>query len=89
VPARHGAAFIRTARNRVWLARRRLPVPLRWLYLGVWGVLMTVRAPSGAARRDVMRGLRDGVREPAPPPVERIGWSTVVRMTRLGRPPLI
>ncbi|MEM9466160.1 MAG: glycosyltransferase [Actinomycetota bacterium] len=89
VPARHGAAFVRTARNRVWLARRRLPLALRPIYLAVWSVLMTVRAPSTAARRDVLRGLRDGVRQPAPTPADRIGWRTVVRMTRLGRPPII
>lgn len=89
VPARHGAAFVRTARNRVWLARRRLPVVLRPAYVGVWSVLMMARAPSAGARRDVLRGLRAGFREPAPEPAARIGWATVARMTRLGRPPVI
>lgn len=89
VPARHGAAFVRTARNRVWLARRRLPLLLRTVYLAVWSVLMVVRAPSAAARRDVLRGLREGITGSAPGPVARMRWSTVWRMTRLGRPPVI
>ena len=89
VPARHGAAFVRTARNRVWLARRRLPLVLRPAYVAVWSVLMLVRAPSGEARRDVVRGLVAGCRESAPEPRARMRWATVARMTRLGRPPLI
>ncbi|MEM8705488.1 MAG: glycosyltransferase [Actinomycetota bacterium] len=89
VPARHGAAFVRTARNRVWLARRRLPLVLRPIYLAVWSTLMLVRAPSGDARRDVVRGLRDGVTDPAPPSTGPMRWSTVWRMARLGRPPVI
>ena len=89
MPARHGAAFVRTSRNRVWLVRRRLPLVLRPLYLGVWTVLMVARAPSNAARRDALRGLWDGMRQPAPQPVGRIGWGTVLRMARLGRPPVI
>ena len=33
-------AFVATARNRVWLARRRLPLSLQPLYLLTWAVLM-------------------------------------------------
>ncbi|MEO0492961.1 MAG: glycosyltransferase [Actinomycetota bacterium] len=89
VPARHGAAFVRTARNRVWLARRRLPLVLRPVYLLVWTTLMIVRAPSAEARRDVVRGLRQGVTQPPPGPVRRMRWATVWRMAGLGRPPVI
>ena len=88
-PARHGHAFVMTARNRVWLARRRLPRLLGLVYVAVWTVLMLVRAPSGAARRDVLRGLGAGLREPVPQPVDRMGWRTAWRMLRLGRPPVI
>lgn len=88
-PTRHGHAFVSTARNRVWLARRRLPAPLTVLYLAVWSVLMIVRAPSMAARRDVLRGLLHGTRRRPPAPVEPMSWRTVARMTRLGRPPVI
>lgn len=89
IPARHGAAFVRTARNRVWLVRRRLPLALRPVYVAVWSLLMTVRAPTGSARRDVWRGLAEGFRTQPPSGASRIRWATVARMARLGRPPVI
>lgn len=88
-PARHGHAFVATARNRVWLARRRLPLSLQPLYLLTWTVLMLLRAPGWRARRQVVAGLAEGVRIPAPRPFARISWRTVGRMVRLGRPPII
>jgi GT2 family glycosyltransferase len=88
-PARHGQAFVSTARNRVWMAHRRLPRVLVPVYLVVWATLMLLRAPSGRARADVLRGLADGIRHPTPRPIERMRWRTVVRMTRLGRPPVV
>lgn len=88
-PARHGQAFVSTARNRVWLAHRRLPRTLVPVYLSVWTTLMLVRAPGARARGDIVRGLRSGVRQPTPRPIRRMTWRTVARMTRLGRPPVI
>ena len=88
-PARHGQAFTLTARNRVWLARRQLPIVLQPLYVMVWTLLMLARAPSNRARRQVISGLADGARLPAPPPVQRMSWRTVWRLARLGRPPVI
>jgi GT2 family glycosyltransferase len=88
-PARHGAAFVATARNRVWLAHRRLPRVLVPVYLLVWSTLMLVRAPSARARLDVLRGLRSGITSTTPRPIDRMRWRTVWRMTRLGRPPVI
>ena len=88
-PARHGQAFVSTARNRVWTAHRRLPRALVPVYLGVWSALMLVRAPSRRARIETVRGLVEGVRRPTPRPIDRMRWRTVARMTRLGRPPVI
>ena len=88
-PARHDYAFALTARNRVWLARRQLPIVLQPIYVAIWSLLMLLRAPSNEARRRVISGLADGVRSPAPPPVQRMSWRTVWRLTRLGRPPVI
>ena len=88
-PARHGHAFVATARNRVWLAHRRLPLVLAAVYLAVWSVLMMVRAPTWRARREVVDGIREGVRRPTPRPIAPMSWHTVWRMTRLGRPPVI
>ncbi|MBC9712462.1 glycosyltransferase [Streptomyces sp. TRM66268-LWL] len=97
-PARHAVYFRMTARNRVWLARRRLPLPLAPVYLGIWTLLTlarTAKALLGPDRVTTLRGLRawaggfaEGLRTPcgARRPMR---WRTVWRMTRLGRPPVI
>ncbi len=87
-PARHGGALRRTARNRAWLARRRLPAALLPVYLATWCALTLARARSIAAARETIAGFLSGLREPAG---ERrpMRWRTVWRMTRLGRPPII
>jgi len=85
---RHDRALYYGARNRVLLARRRLP-----LLLGIGHVLvraalglLLVRRPGHLAA--MARGYRDGLRTPIG---ERrpIRWPTAWRMTRLGRPPVI
>lgn len=85
-PARHATYHRLTARNRVLLARRHLPVALGVVYVLLWAVLGMVRAPEG--RRDALRGFVEGLRMTG---VERdpMAWSTVWRMTRYGRPPLL
>lgn len=87
-PTRHGGALRHTARNRAWLARRRLPLPLVPVYLGVWCALTLARARSVSAARETLSGFLSGLREPAG---ERrpIRWRTVWLMTRLGRPPIV
>ncbi|MFD9871200.1 glycosyltransferase family 2 protein [Streptomyces niveus] len=87
-PARHAVYYRFTARNRVWLARRRLPIPLIPVYLGVWIVLTMARVRSLTGLRAWWGGFAEGVRTPCGPrgPMR---WRTVWRMTRLGRPPLL
>jgi len=87
-PARHATHYRYTARNRVWLARRRLPLPLIPIYLGIWAVLTLLRTHSAANLKAWAAGFAEGMRTPAG---ERspMRWSTVWRMTRLGRPPII
>lgn len=85
-PARHPEGVHRTARNRVWLVHRLLPVPLALLYLVNWFVLGAVRSPSSIP--DVVRGYRDGWRQRVGPR-RPIRWSTIVRLSRLGRPPVL
>ncbi|WP_394434688.1 glycosyltransferase family 2 protein [Streptomyces sp. SGAir0957] len=87
-PARHAVYYRMTARNRVWLARRRLPLPLVPLYLGTWTLLTLLRTRSLGGLRAWAGGFVEGVRTSAG---ERrpMRWRTVWRMTRLGRPPLI
>lgn len=84
-PARHPDAVGRTARNRLWLAHRALPVPLAALYLVNWFAITTVRSPQ--AWRTVLRAYRQGWRTRIGPRAP-IRWRTVWRLTRLGRPPL-
>ncbi|MCW8376832.1 glycosyltransferase family 2 protein [Streptomyces justiciae] len=87
-PARHAVYYRVNARNRVWLARRRLPLPLIPVHLGVWMLLTVVRNRSGAGLRAWFGGFAEGLREPAG---ERrpMRWRTVWRLTRLGRPPIV
>ncbi|MET9886174.1 glycosyltransferase [Streptomyces sp. NPDC006430] len=87
-PARHPAHYRFTARNRVWLARRRLPIPLVPVYLGAWIVLTTARARSLAGLKAWWGGFVEGVRTPCGPR-KAMKWRTVWRMTRLGRPPIL
>ncbi|MEU3497163.1 glycosyltransferase family 2 protein [Kitasatospora cineracea] len=87
-PARHATYFHNVARNRVWLARRNLPAPLVPLYLGTWFLLTVLRRPSGAALKAWLGGFRAGWSEPCGPR-RPMKWSTVWRLTRLGRPPII
>ncbi|MFI1443844.1 glycosyltransferase family 2 protein [Streptomyces fructofermentans] len=87
-PARHAIYHRVTARNRVWLVRRRLPLPLIPVHLAVWIALTLVRTRSGAGLRAWFGGFAEGLRAPAG---ERrpMRWRTVWRLTRLGRPPVL
>ncbi|MFH8987161.1 glycosyltransferase family 2 protein [Streptomyces sp. NPDC017940] len=87
-PARHAVYHRMTARNRVWLARRRLPLLLIPLYLAVWTLLTLARTRSAGGLRAWAGGFVEGIRTPGG---ERrpMRWATVWRMTKLGRPPLI
>ncbi|MBD8102466.1 glycosyltransferase family 2 protein [Plantibacter sp. CFBP 8775] len=88
-PTRHTAYYRLNARNRVWLARRNLPVPLIPLYVGSWTAIQVIRWwRKPEALRPWFGGWREGWRTD---PGERrpLRWRTVWRMTRAGRPPVI
>jgi GT2 family glycosyltransferase len=87
-PARHHGATERTARNRVWLARRRLPLVLALAYVVVWTTITTVRARSLGEVVELARGIRTGVRT-SPGDRRPMRWATALRMTHLGRPPVV
>jgi GT2 family glycosyltransferase len=76
------------ARNRVWVARRNLPLPLVAGYVAVWGVATVLRAVPGRVVGQVIRGFRDGFRLSCGPR-RPISWHTAWRLTRLGRPPVV
>lgn len=88
VPARHGYSLYHGVRNKAWLARRHLPLPLGVLYAGLFVLRGLARSRSGGDLRALAKGLRDGIREPCGRR-RRLRARTLWRMTRAGRPPLI
>jgi GT2 family glycosyltransferase len=77
------------ARNRVFLARRNLPLPLGALYVAGFALRtlpLVLRSPGRV--RPALRGYRDGLRQPCGVR-RRLRWSTLWRMTLAGRPPVI
>ncbi len=88
-PARHDYYYRLNARNRVWLAKRNLPWLLVPLYVGSWtGIQLLRSVRSRAGLRAWFGGWVEGWRE-SPGGRRSIGWVTVWRMTRAGRPPLV
>ncbi|WP_461035608.1 glycosyltransferase family 2 protein [Streptomyces mayteni] len=87
-PTRHAVYYRMTARNRVWLARRHLPLPLIPAYLATWILLTLARDRSVPGLRAWFAGFAEGLRHPCGTR-RPIRWRTVWRMTRLGRPPVI
>jgi GT2 family glycosyltransferase len=87
-PARHDVYYRLNARNRVWLARRNLPVILEPVYVGTWIGLTLLRVRDSDSRRAWFAGLREGIRV-RPAGRRRMSWRTVWRMSRAGRPPVI
>jgi GT2 family glycosyltransferase len=76
------------ARNRVWVARRNLPVVLAAAYLAVWMTATLARAAGSggfvAALRGFVNGLSTDCGERRP-----ISWRAAWRLTQLGRPPVV
>jgi hypothetical protein len=76
------------ARNRVWLARRHLPLPLGALYVASFALRSLPVLRSRARVLAAARGYRDGLRGPCGgrrPLRARTLW----RMTLAGRPPIV
>ena len=86
--ARHEYSLYYGMRNKVWLARRHLPLPLGAAYALGFAIRGLLRLRSGGDARALAKGLRDGVREPCGTR-RKLRPRTLWRMTRAGRPPLI
>ena len=84
----HGYSYYFGARNRVWLARRHLPLPVGILFVSSFVLRTVPRLKSRRALQEAARGYRDGMRQPAGPR-RRLRARTLYRMTRAGRPPII
>jgi GT2 family glycosyltransferase len=87
-PTRHRYTNFFGARNRVWLARRYLPFWLGPVYVATFALRTLPRMRTRAEVADALRGYRAGLRED-PGPRRRLHASTLWRMTRAGRPPII
>lgn len=87
-PGRDPSYYRMQGRNRVWLARRNLPLPIAFAYLCTWLVLTLARARGRGARAQALRGWVDGFRQPCGPR-QPVSWRAAWRMTRAGRPPVI
>ncbi|GAB3527343.1 glycosyltransferase family 2 protein [Arthrobacter monumenti] len=92
-PARHEEYFRLNARNRVWLARRNLPWPVSWVYVGTWTLVQTARWASKPDQlKPWVSGWVSGWRQgpwSGDEPRRLLAWSTLWRMARYGRPPFI
>lgn len=86
--SRHTDGLHHTARNRVFLARRRLPWILAGLYLPIRMLMSLSLVRSLSDLRALARGYRAGFTQPAGQR-NPISWLTAWTMTRLGRPPVI
>lgn len=89
-PTRHSQYYRLTARNRVWLARRNLPVPLIPVYTGAWLLVQMLRfaRSRGEGRAAWFSGWREGWRVD-PGGRRPLRWRTILRMAAAGRPPVI
>ncbi|BDZ44396.1 glycosyl transferase [Naasia aerilata] len=86
---RHAYYYRLNARNRVWLARRNLPLPLIPLYVGAWTAIQALRfARRPAGLRAWLGGWMEGWRVD-PGGRRQLSWRTVARMTAAGRPPIV
>ena len=87
-PTRHAEFYRFQARNRVWLARRNLPLPLGIVYVLSWVAVGGLRLRSRVAMSETWRGYRLGLTLPCGDR-RPIRWRTVWRMLRAGHPPII
>jgi GT2 family glycosyltransferase len=87
-PARNDLYYRYNARNRVYVARRNLPLPLVPVYLAAWTAITLIRLKPRSALPTWFAGFCEGMVTPCG---ERrpLGWRTILRMSLAGRPPVV
>ena len=92
-PRRHDEYFYMNARNRVWLARRNLPWPFNWAYVGSWTLIQCMKWANRPEHLRVwFKGWREGWQlEPWGDEEvhKKLSNRGVLRMSRHGRPPVV
>jgi GT2 family glycosyltransferase len=87
-PARFGEFAFINGRNRVWLARRNLPIILVPIYPLTWLIITLLRTRSLGALKNWLLGFWAGWTT-NPGKRSAMKWSTVWALTKAGRPPII
>lgn len=88
-PTRHPTFYRMNARNRVWVARRNLPLPVASAYVLTWAAVTTGRTWRDPANLRVwFAGVREGIVED-PGGRRPMRWRTVGQLARLGQPPVV
>jgi GT2 family glycosyltransferase len=87
-PTRHAEFYRFQARNRVWLARRNLPLPVAVVYVLSWMVVGGSRLRTREAVIETLRGYWMGLTQPGGRR-RPMSWRTVLRMARAGHPPIL
>ncbi len=88
-PARHAHFYRLNARNRVFLVRRNAPVVTGALYLAIWSAITMARlARHPGAARVWWAGFAEGWRADCGPR-RPMRWRTVIKLARLGQPPVL
>lgn len=85
---RHGYSVRYAARNRVFVARRNLPLPLGILYVASFALRTLPGLRTAELRAAARAGYRAGLREPCGPR-RRLRARTIWAMVRAGRPPIV
>lgn len=92
-PKRHEEYFFMNARNRVWLARRNLPFPFSWAYVGSWTLVQMLRWRSKSDQlRPWFEGWRAGWRDDPwaeDEPHRKLSSRGLLAMSMNGRPPVV
>jgi GT2 family glycosyltransferase len=88
VTDRHGYSTYYGARNRVFLARRNLPLVLGVPFVASFALRTLPHLRTREQRAAAWRGYRDGLRQPCGRR-RRLRVRTLWRMARVGRPPIV
>jgi len=87
-PARNDMYYRLNARNRVYVARRHLPLPLVPVYLAAWTAITVARLKPRSALRTWFAGFWEGITTPCGQR-RPLSWRTILRMSLAGRPPIV